>query len=665
MIFLESTNKKIINLSDVFKLNYIGGFLDNTPFRLNNCNISTKYIKIIIPNRKEFLHFDQIKLISKNINIAPKGHTSYSSTWNRYNPNKSNHETKKFANGKIGFHTSKENNAWWKIEFENIINIDSIEIFNRIDKYGKRLEDFKILISYDDINYNVYFDQTIQTSNKKLILLLTKIKYITSDIVTKIKNHEENRLCGHEDISNIIYAFSTLIYVLENNIKGSNKIDKSTQDIFISYLKDLLNISFKYAPRSLEFGGIKNNKPLRVKLNNLKTNKIKIYLDDYQYLHLDKIELLNKLKQSIGSTCNLTLSSHYSDKINPIKVLLPGNANGGVNCHTKLELNPYIIVTLQDPAEISEIRLYNRCDKYAWRNNKLKIDASINDNWKTVYCNLSQINSIYNAYNFLYRYLNNDINYLSKLIVLNIKIRGSHLLKAWYILNDCVKIDRNKSLSIHKLITTESSTDFYSPKLTATNHAISEGFINSKVDIITKSIHDLTTLLKIEFKIDVFIAYGTLLGAIRNKKLISHDDDIDLIYISNKSSRKEIFLERERIAKFLENKNYRVWRHSGNFHVRKQNEASSALDIFPSWVVNNKWSVYPFIIESIDIKEILPIKQVELEGYLLPSLNNTELFLKSIYGDKWRIPDPLFRHNFKNYDYFKFLKRYDLFIDRY
>ena len=63
--------------------------------------------------------------------------------------------------------------------------------------------------------------------------------------------------------------------------------------------------------------------------------------------------------------------------------------------------------------------------------------------------------------------------------------------------------------------------------------------------------------------IDAFPAYGTLLGAVRGGKLIGHDSDADLGYVSEHTHPVDVVRESFRLQRALADMGYRITRYSG------------------------------------------------------------------------------------------------------
>lgn len=169
-----------------------------------------------------------------------------------------------------------------------------------------------------------------------------------------------------------------------------------------------------------------------------------------------------------------------------------------------------------------------------------------------------------------------------------------------------------------------------------------------------KDILDLIEFFKDVFNLKLYIGYGTLLGAIREHDFITHDKDIDLVYISAYESKEQI--KREllfKIAEILKQYNMLVkdFNNRGQLHVRVPN-GSLVVDIFTSWISNNMYNLVPF--GELCSKDIIyPFKSCLLRNAYFEIPNQSEVLLNILYKD-WMNSIP------KNENYLKLLKRNDL-----
>lgn len=144
-----------------------------------------------------------------------------------------------------------------------------------------------------------------------------------------------------------------------------------------------------------------------------------------------------------------------------------------------------------------------------------------------------------------------------------------------------------------------------------------------------------------------FICYGTLLGAVRNGRLIGHDNDIDLAYLSAAEHPVDVAREGFRVERALRDAGWTVRRGSGvrlNVRIRLSDGSLRFVDVFTA-----HWTEGSLYIPSdtgfpLPRDTVAPLTTVELMGRRLPAPGRSELLLEATYGPRWRVPDPSFRY---------------------
>tara|TARA_B100000925_G_scaffold40726_1_gene26556 strand:- start:253 stop:942 length:690 start_codon:yes stop_codon:yes gene_type:complete len=171
-------------------------------------------------------------------------------------------------------------------------------------------------------------------------------------------------------------------------------------------------------------------------------------------------------------------------------------------------------------------------------------------------------------------------------------------------------------------------------------------YIKATQDIgtLTQSLKIISQIL-IEKKIEHFIFFGTLLGLIRNERLIKGDDDIDF-YVNIKHRDKLInTLNLKKIDVLLNKKPNKT-----NFFLQinlkyKQNQSKVDFYFYDTNTYNryilDKWN---FDGKPFDNRKFLkipkvfifPIKTKKIRNITVQLPNKPELTCEYIYGDKWK-----------------------------
>jgi SAM-dependent methyltransferase len=144
--------------------------------------------------------------------------------------------------------------------------------------------------------------------------------------------------------------------------------------------------------------------------------------------------------------------------------------------------------------------------------------------------------------------------------------------------------------------------------------------------------------------VDAYLAYGCLLGAVRDGRMIGHDADVDLAYLSRHTHPFDIIRENRAIRATLEELGwessvlssaaFKIWLPLGGRRV--------GIDVFGSFYIGGSFHLMGSLRGELDRSAVLPLGSVELEGVTLPAPADPERFLEFTYGPGWRVPDPAF-----------------------
>ena len=144
----------------------------------------------------------------------------------------------------------------------------------------------------------------------------------------------------------------------------------------------------------------------------------------------------------------------------------------------------------------------------------------------------------------------------------------------------------------------------------------------------------------------IFIYAGTLLGLVREGKLIDHDNDLDLAVFLGEIAAEdvpEIWLKFKRklvATGVLSDK--QAAEDKAIFRVQTE---SVEIDLFPAWSEEGKFSVYPYCFGELDNSDVFPTKLLVGTGFSIPC--DEEAFLSQCYGKTWRVPDPRFKTSWR------------------
>lgn len=173
---------------------------------------------------------------------------------------------------------------------------------------------------------------------------------------------------------------------------------------------------------------------------------------------------------------------------------------------------------------------------------------------------------------------------------------------------------------------------------------------------VLKATESLLQKIKTDTGIDCFLSYGCLLGALRGGKLIGHDFDVDVVFLSKSAEHHEIVETARKLIEYLSDSGFHIALESnGQFKATwRSSNISYLVEFFVAWCEEDKLYQY-FALKGANIASaILPLSTVELEGCVFPAPANSEALVEAIYGPNWRVPDPDFKYNLSAEDWLPF-----------
>lgn len=161
------------------------------------------------------------------------------------------------------------------------------------------------------------------------------------------------------------------------------------------------------------------------------------------------------------------------------------------------------------------------------------------------------------------------------------------------------------------------------------------------LDSVEAVLHEL-----VDAGVVAFPAYGTLLGAVREGRLIGHDSDADLGYISRHSHPYDVIRESFELQRRLTRAGYTTTRYSGasfKVEVVEGDGFVRGLDVFGGYFAEGTLYLMGEIRAPFRSEWIFPPSTCTLEGRVLPAPAQPERLLEAMYGPSWRVPDPAFK----------------------
>lgn len=173
-------------------------------------------------------------------------------------------------------------------------------------------------------------------------------------------------------------------------------------------------------------------------------------------------------------------------------------------------------------------------------------------------------------------------------------------------------------------------------------HGISPvGELREKIPQLQTLVQDLSNDLQ-KYKTDVMAAYGTLLGGIRNGRLIDHDDDLDIFATVRARTRAEFDDNLNSLRNYLRELGWNVTPNGKYFnsHITKPGY-NATIDLFGLWVNGSTTIGHMNNMNLLEMPTVWFEKGENLiiDGINIPAPKCAEEFLRERYGPNWRTPD--------------------------
>jgi hypothetical protein len=390
--------------------------------------------------------------------------------------------------------------------------------------------------------------------------------------------------------------------------------------------------------------------------------------------------------EGMSVTCS---SSHHSDPHS--KKLIQDQG-----FHSKKEDDPWLTVTFKKQCFVKRIEVANRRDKWGMRAQKLRVTAVDTEHAEyelySPFSKLSIATFLLKTFDFIgtsfvdakkeqpqrevvldqllatqkdiaqtkesvYFLLNFISSWSPTLPAQNLRIKELQILAA-YIFENTKKFLDSSLTPFTKILPYTNDIEVLEkafnelraknklPLIKFTKHGIAEqGMLVQNVPKVVKTLeivmHDLA-----EMGLRPCLAYGTLLGAYREKQFISHDDDVDILieFADDNLTRGQAYAQRERLIEKLDPNKYFIStakvEQNLNIHLFLK-ETNIMIDVFPYWHEEGKDSLHmeKMAVRSIPSQILAERTEIELAGKKFMAPGDIEGFLVERYGETWHVSD--------------------------
>lgn len=177
---------------------------------------------------------------------------------------------------------------------------------------------------------------------------------------------------------------------------------------------------------------------------------------------------------------------------------------------------------------------------------------------------------------------------------------------------------------------------------------LSRLFGSRDADAMTPLLDAVEEVLEALEKVGVrpFVAYGTLLGAVRDGDFIGHDSDADIGYVSAFESPADAVRESFDMQRKLQDMGYAVHRYSGlglKVLVKEMDGSLRGLDVFGGFQRDGMLYLMGEVGHPFRDEWLYPRTTAKLAGRDVPVPAVPDRLLEAMYGEHWRVPDPAFK----------------------
>ena len=165
------------------------------------------------------------------------------------------------------------------------------------------------------------------------------------------------------------------------------------------------------------------------------------------------------------------------------------------------------------------------------------------------------------------------------------------------------------------------------------------GLIVDTLQSVLRDLHEQAGL-------DAFLSFGCLLGAVREGKMIGHDADADVSFLSRHTHPFDIAREVSATIRTMRAVGYTIVQMSAaDFKIwaRLPDGRRCGIDVFGAYYFNGLFHMLPNVRGKLPREALLPTSTVSLEGREVVAPAQPERLLALTYGESWRVPDPSFK----------------------
>ena len=381
---------------------------------------------------------------------------------------------------------------------------------------------------------------------------------------------------------------------------------------------------------------------LRIPVDTRPLTRLRIELPK-QFLHLQSIALVTANGSDASSGAKVTASSwrgRYLEKFDPARLFDWDNPTGTV-VHTEQDELSWVEVRFRRPVRLTEVRLRNVGSNTAVRARMIRVVG--HSRWGR-HQELFDAKSLYKRVRSAAR--KRDLGDLDPQVKTLVPVTVDTLVGSYTTARKAVKgadIDPEVMKAFKAVVNAELLP---SRELLWTIHGPCRAFRYWTDDQQRDYVEFTNEVVEALRDITPYVSYGfgAVLSVVRDKALIPHDDDLDIIIAFEPHEAATIADGLAMVTEALEQRGFSVrgaW--SAHRQVGRQGRGKH-VDLFVGLFEGEAVSWYPGARGALNRTMMYPTTTAPLLGIDCVIPAHAEDYLVALYGDGWRTPDPHFKH---------------------
>lgn len=376
---------------------------------------------------------------------------------------------------------------------------------------------------------------------------------------------------------------------------------------------------------------------------------LRIELPPGQVLHLQSIGVDAEGVHDIAEMARVRASSwqgEHEQTFHPARLFDIDHPTGTI-IHTEADRPAWVEVRFSRPLRVTRLRLRNVSDETARRARGLKVSTKSRWRSRVIYEGAARSRAWLDRLSDAKAGAGSDGETLALLDVLDLTVWGeyarAHTSLAAHVPDEQQRRRFVAALNEELLPARGLEWTAHGPKRPFRSWSDEE-----RVDYVRDSA-DVVEALRL-LTPDVCFGFGSVLATVRDKALIPHDDDLDVIVGFEPEAAATLAEGLRLIEEHLRPLGFEV---TGPFvahrHVRRPGR--KRVDVFVGIFEGESISWYPGARGGLTRTIVFPPGPADLLGVPCWIPAKPEAYLESLYGEGWRVPDPFFRHDWNSSTY--------------